>query len=241
MTLERGFTLVTGASQGIGRAICDALSKRGQEVIGIARRPDPSFPGQLLLADLTDRKERKDVLESIAQQYDVLSLVNNAGFNEMQSLGEISLDAVDKIIELNVHCAIDVTQAVLPAMKSAAVGRIVNISSRSLLARPGGSVYSIAKSGLVGMTRSWALELADQGITVNCVAPGPVATSMFARNNPPGLARTTALLKAIPMGRPGHPQEIAEAVLYFLSPVASFTTGQTLFVCGGSSVNQLEF
>ena len=241
MMLERGFTLVTGASQGIGRAICDALSKRGQAVLGIARRPDPSFPGQLFLADLTDRKERRDVLESIAKQYDVLSLVNNAGFNEMQSLGEISLDAVDKIIELNVHCAIDVTQTVLPAMKSAGVGRIVNISSRSLLARPGGSVYSIAKAGLVGMTRSWALELADQGITVNCVAPGPVATSMFARNNPPGLARTTALLKAVPMGRPGEPHEIAEAVLYFLSPVAGFTTGQTLFVCGGSSVNQLEF
>lgn len=241
MSGSMGYTLVTGATKGIGRAVCDSLAARGEPVVGIARSADASFPGELVLADLSNRQERKAALADIAARFPVQRLVNNAGFNEMQALGSITDDAVDKVLDLNIHLSIDAAQAVLEGMKAAGTGRIVNIASRSLLARPGGSVYSSAKSGLIGLTRSWALELATQGITVNCVAPGPVATEMFARNNPPELPRTQALLRAIPMARPGTPQEIAEAILFFLSPGASFTTGQTLFVCGGASVNQLEF
>lgn len=93
---------------------------------------------------------------------------------------------------------------------------------------------------MVGFTRSWALELAREGVTVNCVAPGPVATEMFDHNNPPGDPRRDRLLGAVPMQRMGEPQEIAAAVAYFLSPAAGFTTGQTLFVCGGASISQIH-
>ncbi|WP_421829652.1 SDR family oxidoreductase [Lacisediminimonas profundi] len=235
------FTLVTGATKGIGRAITEKLLAQGENVVGIARRADPGFPAPLLLADLADHAARKQVLAQAMASYPVLRLVNNAGFNRMQPLGEITADAYDEVLNLNLGVTIDATQAVLPAMRAAGFGRIVNISSRSLLGRMGGSMYSAAKAGLVGLTRSWALELAAQGITVNCVAPGPVATEMFAHNNPPHLPRTQAMLAAIPMARMGTPEEIAGAVGYFLSAGASFTTGQTLFVCGGASISQSQY
>ncbi|MDE2606146.1 MAG: SDR family oxidoreductase [Burkholderiales bacterium] len=241
MTRDAGFTLVTGATKGIGRAISDRLLARGERVVGIARRADPSYGAPLILADLADRGARAEALRRATAQYPVLRLVNNAGLNHMQPLGEVSHEAADEVLELNLGVTLDATQAVLPAMRAAGFGRIVNISSRSLLGRPGGSMYAAAKAGLVGLTRSWALELATQGITVNCVAPGPVATEMFARNNPPELPRSQAMLAAIPMARMGTVQEVAAAVEYFLSPEASFTTGQTLFVCGGASISQARF
>lgn len=236
-----GVTLITGATKGIGRAVSDWLIARGELVVGIARVADPSYEAPLILADLGDRQARADALREAVSRYPILRLVNNAGVNRMQPLGEIGADAADEVFELNLNVTIDATQAVLPAMLAAGFGRIVNISSRSLLGRPGGSVYSAAKAGLVGLTRSWALELAMQGITVNCVAPGPIATEMFARNNPPELPRSQAMLAAIPMSRMGTAPEVAAAVAYFLAPEASFTTGQTLYVCGGASVSQTHF
>lgn len=241
MTRDVAVTLITGATKGIGRAISERLLARGERVVGIARSADPSFEAPLILADLGDRRARAEALTEAAATYPIRRLVNNAGLNRMQPVGEITPDAADEVLDLNLGVTIEATQAVLPAMQAAGFGRIVNISSRSLLGRPGGSMYSAAKAGLVGLTRSWALELAAQGITVNCVAPGPIATEMFARNNPPGLPRSQAMLAAVPMARMGTTQEVAAAVDYFLSPEAAFTTGQTLFVCGGASVSQARF
>lgn len=235
------FTLVTGATKGIGRAITEKLLAQGQQVVGIARRADPTFSAPLLLVDLADRVARKQALAQAVAAYPILRLVNNAGFNRMQALGEITDDAFEEVFNLNISATVDVTQAVLPGMQAARFGRIANISSRSLLGRVGGSMYAAAKAGLVGLTRSWALELAASGITVNCVAPGPVATEMFARNNPPDLPRSKAMLASIPMARIGKPEEIAAAVSYFLSAEAGFTTGQTMFVCGGASISQSQY
>jgi len=237
----KGCTLVTGATKGIGRAITASLLSRGEPVVGIARNPDPSYPAPLLLADLCDSGERARVLADATSRYRILRVVNNAGLNRMQALGDISDDAFDNIFALNLQAAVHVTQAVLPAMQAAGFGRIVNVASRSLLGRPGGSLYSAAKAGMVALTRSWALELATQGITVNCIAPGPISTEMFTKNNPPNLARSQALVAAIPMKRMGTTQEVADAADYFLSTRSSFTTGQTLFVCGGASVAQSSF
>ncbi|MDO9216010.1 MAG: SDR family NAD(P)-dependent oxidoreductase, partial [Lacisediminimonas sp.] len=191
------FTLVTGATKGIGRAITEKLLAQGHRVVGIARSADPTFPAPLLLADLADRVARKQALAQVVAAYPIRRLVNNAGFNRMQPLGEITDDAFDEVFNLNISATVDVTQAVLPGMQAAGFGRVVNISSRSLLGRVGGSMYAAAKAGLVGLTRSWALELAANGITVNCVAPGPVATEMFAHNNPPDLPRSKAMLASI--------------------------------------------
>lgn len=240
MTGRHGFTLVTGATRGIGRAVVDVLLAEGRQVVGIARRPDSSFSAPLLLADLEEAAATRQVLEEAVARFDVVAIVNNAGFNQMQPLGEITPDAYAQIVTLNVRVAIDSTQAVLPAMRAAGTGRIVNISSRSALGRAGGSVYSAAKAALIGLTRSWALELANAGITVNCVAPGPIETEMFNLNNPPGDPRTQSMLNGIPMRRMGRPEEVAAAVRYFLSDAAAFTTGQTLFVCGGASISQIH-
>lgn len=235
-----GATLVTGATRGIGRAIVDRLLARGQAVVGIARSPDAGFPAPLYAADLADPAATEAVLARLTAEHRITGLVNNAGFNAMQPLGGITLEAFDRVVALNMRAALQCTQAVLPAMLEAGAGRIVNIASRSLLGRPGATSYAGAKAALVGFTRTWALELAARGVTVNCVAPGPVETEMFRRNNPPDAPHTQALLSAVPMGRMGQPAEVAAAIDYFLSAAAGFTTGQTLFVCGGASVSQLH-
>lgn len=246
MSAQQAVTLVTGATRGIGRAIVERLVARGEPVVGVARSADPSFPATLRQVDLADPQAAREALGALCDEFRVGRLVNNAGFNRMQPLGEITPDAYGKIIELNLGATLACTQAALPTMLEIAAAqgvgacRIVNISSRSLLGRFQGSVYSAAKAALVGFTRSWALELAQKGITVNCVAPGPIETEMFRQNNPPGSPRTEAMLAGIPMRRLGQPEEVAAAVDYFLSDAASFTTGQTLFVCGGASISQMH-
>jgi len=240
MTSER-YTLVTGATKGIGRALADRLCARGERVLGISRSPDNSFPGELVTADLSDPEARRQVLSELVAKYPVSRLVNNVGFNEMQPLGEITPAMYQKVMDTNLAALLDVTQAVCPGMRAGGFGRVVNIASRSLLGRKGGSVYAAAKAAMVGFTRSWALELAREGITVNCVAPGPISTDMFERNNPPGSESRQMLTQSVPMGRMGTPEEVADLIDYILSPGASFITGQTIFVCGGASISQQHF
>jgi NAD(P)-dependent dehydrogenase (short-subunit alcohol dehydrogenase family) len=121
-------------------------------------------------------------------------------------------------------------------MRAAGFGRIVNLGSRALLGREGRIAYGGSKAAVVSMTRTLALETARDGITVNCVAPGPVETEMFAQNHPHGSAERTRITGAMPMGRVGTTAEIAAACAYFLSDAAGFTTGQVLYVDGGLSV-----
>lgn len=230
-------TLVTGATRGIGRAIADRLAAQNHRIVGIARaKADTAFPGEVVVADLRDTAALKGALADIVSRYEITGLVNNAGLNHIQKLGEIDLAAFDEVIAVNLRAAIQCAQAVLPAMLRARFGRIVNITSRALLGRANTSSYSAAKAGLVAITRCWALELADQNITVNAVGPGPTETEMWNKNNPPDRASTRAHIVRIPIGRMGRPEEIAGAVAYFMSEEASFTTGQHLFVCGGLSI-----
>lgn len=230
-------TLVTGATRGIGRAIAEKLAAPHHRIVGIARSAgDADFPGEVAVADLRDGKALERALADIVARYEITGLVNNAGLNHVQRLGEIDLAAFDEVIAVNLRAAIQCAQAVLPAMRRARFGRIVNITSRALLGRATTSSYSAAKAGLVAMTRSWALELADKNITVNAVGPGPTETEMWNRNNPPGSPVTRAHIARIPMQRMGKPEDIAGAVAYFMSEEAGFTTGQHLFVCGGLSI-----
>ena len=238
---QTSYALITGASKGIGRAISDLLIEQGQSVIGIARNPDPTFKGKLFLADLSDTASRSQVFKEIAQSFPIDRLVNNIGFNQLQGLADITAQNYQKIIDLNLTLALELTQAVLPSMLALGQGRVVNIASRSMLGRKNSSVYAAAKAGLVGFTKSWAIELAPSSITVNCVAPGPIETEMFNRNNPIGSPGRKSMMDSIPMNRLGDPREVASAVVYFLSKDASFTTGQTIFVCGGASISQQHF
>ncbi len=139
-------------------------------------------------------------------------------------------------MEINLRATIQCTQAVLPAMKAAGFGRIVNISSRTALGKVLRTAYAATKGGLISMTRGWALELARHGITVNAVGPGPIATELFDAVNPPGSPGTDKIIQEIPVKRIGQPEDIANAVSFFLSDASGYVTGQTLYVCGGLSI-----
>jgi NAD(P)-dependent dehydrogenase (short-subunit alcohol dehydrogenase family) len=232
--------LICGASKGIGLATARLLESRGFAVIGVARSEPAGFPGAFHSADLADRASTQAMLGRVlASHPSITGLVNCAGLNIPEPLGEVDLDHLHQVLDLNIRSAVQVAQALLPQMKAARYGRIVNISSRGALGRPKRTAYSAAKAGIVGMSRTWALELAPFGITVNVVSPGPTETEMFRRNNlvgPQAEENRRFFLADVPMGRFGQPEEIAAAIAFFLGRDAGFITGQVLHACGGSSV-----
>ncbi|WP_338081647.1 SDR family NAD(P)-dependent oxidoreductase [Agrobacterium leguminum] len=186
MTEQRTF-LVTGASKGIGRAVSERLAVAGHRVVGIARSADDTrFPGVLISVDLADQQQTEDALREISERYGIDGVVNNVGLVRPQALDDIELDALDAVLRLNLHPAIQAVQAALPGMRANGWGRIVNISSLTVLGVAERTAYAAAKAALVSFTRTWALELARTGVTVNAVAPGPTETELFRTNNPVG-------------------------------------------------------
>lgn len=230
--------LITGASKGIGRALSGRLAAAGHTVVGIARGADPSFPGTLVSVDLSDRAATDEALAELATQHAFDGVVNNVGLARLHKVGEIDLTDVDDIFRTNIHPTVQTVNALLPGMKARGWGRIVNISSLVSLGWRDRTAYAAAKAAINSMTRTWALELAGTGITVNGVAPGPVATDLFRENTPAGSEAESRFISMVPVGRIGEPHEPAAAIAYFLSEDADFTTGQTLFVDGGASVGK---
>jgi 3-oxoacyl-[acyl-carrier protein] reductase len=230
--------LVTGASRGIGRATSERLAQQGFHVVGLARTAnDPKFPGTLIACDLSDSAATGKTLDEISGKFAVGAIVNNYGVSGKQSLGEIESAEMSRIFDQNVRVAMEVTQHFLASMKERRYGRIVNVASRTIGGGAHRSSYSAAKSALVGCTKSWALEIAEYGITVNAVAPGPVETEMFRRSRPKGGEDELRLVASIPMKRLGQPAEIAAAIGFLLSPEAGFITGQVLGIDGGGSIS----
>lgn len=230
--------LVTGASRGIGRAICDRLLHDGYSVVGVARtRPDDLPAGmEFHCVDLANHKAVRGFLQEQTSGRTYHGLVNNVGIVPLDKLEDVDLDDLRAAVTLNIEVAILFTQALVGNMRKAGLGRVVNISSRAALGKQSRTVYSITKAGIIGMTRTWALELAPFGITVNAIAPGPIETEFFKKANVDGDDKTAALLKSIPVGRIGQPRDVAHAVAYFIDERAGYVTGQTHFVCGGMTI-----
>ena len=168
------------------------------------------------------------------------SFVKNAGLIRADLLDDVSLEDFDYVAQFHIVAAITLTQAFLPGMKQAGFGRIILITSRAALGLQTRTSYSATKSGMMGMARTWALELGEFGITVNTVAPGPIAaTEMFHNVIPEGDPKLDAMAASIPVRRLGLPGDVARAVCFLNDPDNSFITGQTLMVCGGASLGSL--
>jgi len=230
--------VVTGASKGIGRALSNHLAEGGHQVLGIARHADPTFPGELITVDLADAEATQTAVDELAAQWHIDGIVNNVGLVRPQPLEQVMLRDLADVLDLNLRPALQIVQAALPGMRAAQFGRIVNVSSLTVLGLPQRTSYAAAKAALISFTRTWALELATSGITVNAVAPGPTETELFRENSPPGSASEARFLAIVPMNRFALPSEIAAAVAFLLSDEAAYITGQTLFVDGGASLGK---
>jgi NAD(P)-dependent dehydrogenase (short-subunit alcohol dehydrogenase family) len=230
--------LITGASKGIGRALASRLAASGWIVIGVARAADQGFPGELIQLDLADRAATAAALDRLTATRRIDAVVNNVGLVRPQPFGAVTPDALDAVLDVNVRSALQVAQTALPGMRDGGWGRIVNISSLTVLGAPQRTAYAAAKAALISFTRSWALELAEAGITVNAVAPGPTETELFRENNPAGSPGEARYLGMVPMRRFGRPEEIAAGIGFLLSDDAAFITGQTLFIDGGASIGK---
>jgi NAD(P)-dependent dehydrogenase (short-subunit alcohol dehydrogenase family) len=229
--------LITGATKGIGLAAAQWLADRGYQVIGIARsQTNAPFPGKLFQCDLSKADETKEVFSEIDKKFSIDALINNVGTNFPQPLEKIDLDTYQMIMDLNVRSAVLAAQAFCQGMKMRKWGRIINISSRAIFGSANRTVYSAAKSALIGCTRTWALELAPFAITVNAVAPGPIETELLRRSRPKGSPAEKDLLAGIPMQRVGLPSEVAALIGFLLSEEAGYITGQTICIDGGGSL-----
>lgn len=229
--------LVTGATKGIGWAISQHLADLGAHVVGLARHTqDIDFPGYLYACDLSNAGESEEVLRMLREKYPVDAVVNNVGSVMPQPLGEVDLDMLYQVFDLNVRAAVQVAQTFMPSMKARKEGRIINISSRAAHGAYGRTSYAAAKSALLGCTNTWALELAPYGITVNAISPGATETALFRQSCPERSDEEARLLSTIPMGRLAQTEEIAAAVAFLLSDAAGYITGQELIIDGGSSL-----
>jgi len=231
------YALVTGGARGIGAAVARRLRADGfKVVIADLRPPEHDDYDEALTLDLADVAATRAALAPLAERLPLTRLVNNAGIVMPALIEDTDPASLDTISAVNLRAPIVCLQALLPAMKREGVGRVVNIASRTALGKEVRTVYSATKAGLIGMTKTWALELGGHGITVNAIGLGPIRTELFEKANPPGDPRTQAIINGVPVRRLGEPEDVAGAVAYFCSDGAGFVTGQVLYVCGGLTV-----
>lgn len=230
--------VITGASSGIGEAVARALLERGLTVVTLQRSaPRIKHPNlHFRQVDLSDLEATKSLAREVAAEFPVRYLVNNAGANRPALLEDATIDDFHYVTAITLGAAMVLMQAFVPGMRAARFGRIVSISSRAIMGKTYRTVYAGAKAGLLGMARTVAIEVGGDGITVNVVIPGPVASELFNHGHPEGSAKRQTVIDSVLVKRVGTPEDIARAVLFFLDRENSFITGQALYVCGGTSV-----
>jgi 3-oxoacyl-[acyl-carrier protein] reductase len=245
VTTQGQVALVTGASRGIGRAIAMALAAQGMKVIGTATSEAGAtaigealgaLGGSGLKLDVTDAAALDAAIDGIVKRHGGLQvLVNNAGITRDTLSMRMKDEDWDAVLDTNLKAVFRASRAAIRPMMKQRYGRIVNITSVvGASGNAGQANYAAAKAGVAGMTRALARELGSRNITVNCIAPGFIATDMTAELPE---AQKAALLGQIPLGRLGTPEEIAHAVAFLASPLAGYITGAELHVNGGMYMN----
>ncbi len=245
MRLEGRVALVTGAGGGIGAATARRFAREGATVVvndvdlELARALVTELQKEgaralSIAADVTARTDVEAMVDHVVGEFGRLDvLVNNAGVNRDAMSHKMTEEQWDQVLAVNLKGTFLCAQAVLAGMRERGWGRVINTSSVASLGNIGQANYAASKAGVIGLTRTLALEYAKNGITVNCVAPGPVMTRMLA--SVPEAIREKIVAK-VPVGRIARPEEIAGVHAFLASEDAAFITGQVLFVDGGLSV-----